>query len=136
MNILKDYWNSPLNCIVSIFDISCNYINVTKKQIIYIYIYMHSPKITWTFHKWKNKKGCNSKENEQPIFTKHHIQPIKMEHQAKINEHEHKSIYIDIYNKTIQGVPINSCICCEKLFFKNKLNINCYNNFLNIFKFE
>jgi len=106
MNILKDCWNSPLNCIVSIFDISCNYINVTKKQIIYIYIYAFS-KITWTFHKWKKIIGCNSKENEQPILTKHHIQPIKMEHQAKINEHAHKSIYIDIYN-----------------------------NFLNIFKFE
>jgi hypothetical protein len=83
--------------------------------------------------------GCNSKENEQPILTKHHIQPNKMEHQVKINEHEHKSVYVDIYNKKIQGVPINSCICCEKLFLKNKLNIfqiNCYNNFLNIFKFE
>jgi hypothetical protein len=68
---------------------------------------MHSTKSHEHFTNEKNKIGCNSKENEQPILTKHHIQPNKMEHQAKINEHEHTSIYIDIYNKKIQDVPIN-----------------------------
>jgi hypothetical protein len=59
---------------------------------------MHSTKSHEHFTNEK-KEGCNSKENEQPILTKHHIQPNKMEHQVKINEHEHKSIYVDIYNK-------------------------------------
>jgi hypothetical protein len=89
-------------------NILCHNFGLNRSYYIRLLFYFPKEK-KWTYTPTSIVSiiGCNSKENEQPILTKHHIQPIKMEHQAKINEHAHKSIYIDIYN-----------------------------NFLNIFKFE
>ncbi len=39
--------------------------------------------------------------NKQSIPIEHHIQADKVEHHVKTNEHVHKSMYIDIYNKQI-----------------------------------
>jgi hypothetical protein len=44
-------------------------------------------------------------------------QPIHVKHHVDINEHAHNSIYINIYNKKIQDVPIIPYFYCESLFF-------------------
>jgi len=42
---------------------------------------------------------CNSKEINSQFLIEHHIQADKVQHHVKTNEHVHKSMYIDIYNK-------------------------------------
>ncbi len=65
---------------------------------------------------------CTLKEIKNPILTqqllaKHDIQSNKVEHNVNIKENTHNSIYIDIYNKKIQDVPIIPCFNCERLCF-------------------
>jgi hypothetical protein len=52
------------------------------------------------------------------FFTKHDVQSNKMKHNVNIKENTHNSIYINIYNKKIQDVPIIPCFSCERLCFK------------------
>jgi hypothetical protein len=82
--------------------------------------------------------GCTSQNMKQPIHVKLHVQSNNVKH-VKMNEHIHNSTYIDIYNKQIKIIPKIPCFCCERLFFKNNLNIpqlKCQNNFQYISKFK
>jgi hypothetical protein len=87
---------------------------------------------------------CTLKETKQLIpnqqfFVEPDAQWNKRKHNVNIKENEKKSICIDIYNKQIQDVIVIPCFDCERLFFKNNLNVlktNYQNNFLHIFKFK
>jgi hypothetical protein len=60
-------------------------------------------------------------EIKEPIFTqllaKHDVQSNKINHNVNIKETTHNSIYINIYNKQIQNVPIIPCFNYERLSF-------------------
>jgi hypothetical protein len=62
---------------------------------------------------------------KEPILTqllaKHDVQSNKIEHNVNINKNTHNSIYIDIYNKQIQDVPIIICFSCKRLCFLKQL---------------
>ncbi len=64
---------------------------------------------------------CILKEIKEPILiqllAKHDVQSNKIEHNVNIKENTHNSIYIDIYNKQIQDVPIIPCFSSERLRF-------------------
>ena len=39
------------------------------------------------------------------------------------NQNDFQSKYIDIFNQSIEDVPIRSCISCERLFFLKQLHL-------------
>jgi ABC-type transporter MlaC component len=51
------------------------------------------------------------------LLVEHDDQSNKIKHNANIKENTHNSIYINIYNKKIQDVPIIPCFSCERLYF-------------------
>jgi hypothetical protein len=73
---------------------------------------------------------CTLKEIKEPIPTqllaKHDVQSNKIEHNVNIKENTHNSIYIDIYNKKIQDVPMIPCFNSKYLCFLKQLK--CFSN--------
>jgi hypothetical protein len=49
------------------------------------------------------------------------VQWNKIKHNVNLKENAKKSIYIDIYSKQIQDVPIIPCFNCERLCLKKQL---------------
>jgi hypothetical protein len=77
---------------------------------------------------------CTLEEIKEPIFTqqllvKHDVQSNKIEHNINIKENTHNSIYIVIYDKQIQDVPIIPCFSWEMLWFLKQLK--CFLNQLS-----
>jgi len=128
-NLLKIYPN--VTFFTKTFKFINMFLDIKNKKIMnhmkYIYIlenHMNISQMTKFNHHTLNAFFTKLK---QPIHVKHHVD---------INEHAHNSIYINIYNKKIQDVPIIPYFYCESLFFLNNLNIfqiNCQNK---VFKFK
>ncbi len=69
---------------------------------------------------------CTLKETKQLIpkqqfFVELDVQWNKIKHNVNLKENAKKSIYIDIYSKQIQDVPIIPCFNCERLCLKKQL---------------
>jgi len=62
----------------------------------------------------------------QQLLVKYDVQSNKIEHNINIKENTHNSIYIDIYNKQIQGVPVIPCFSFERLCFLKQFK--CFSN--------
>jgi hypothetical protein len=97
-------------------------INRKKSQIMNHMKYIY---ITRIFHNSQcllSYVQCILKEIKKPIltqiFAKHDVQSNKIKNNVNIKETTHNSIYIDIYNRQIQDVPIIPCFGCERLFLK------------------
>jgi hypothetical protein len=83
----------------------------TRSQIMNKMQYIY----TIIFHKWQSSIvicSLHSRKNYDK-FSYNDVQSNKIEHNVNIKENTHNSIYIDIYNKQIQYVPIIPCFSCE-----------------------